>query len=103
MTIKLNLTSSILVLISFLEGIFNKMYEISVQKEFYLLSKNFEYQNYNLVYEITQNLFRTVIVSILYLFINDLRIMIIIILLFFTFSMLFKFNNILPNIKNREI
>ena len=92
--LKLNSISYALILVSFLEGIFNKMYEISIQKEFYLLSKNFEYQNYNLVYEITQNLFRTITVAILYFFVNDLRFMIIIILLFISFSMFFKFNSL---------
>lgn len=102
--VKLNSISYVLVLISFLEGIFNKMYEISIQKEFYLLSKNFEYHNYNLVYEITQNLFRTITVAILYFFINELRIMIIIILLFIAFSMFFKFKSLSTNnYNNRKV
>jgi len=90
---KLNSISYILILISFLEGLFNKMYEISIQKEFYLLSKNFEYNNYNLMYEITQNFFRTVMVTILYFFINDLRFMIIVVLLFISIGSFLKFNN----------
>ena len=91
---KLNLVSYGLILISILEGFFMKTYEISIQKEFYLLSKKFEYQNYNLVYEITQNLFRTLIVAILYLFIKDLKTMIIIVLLFIGSSIFFKFKNV---------
>lgn len=92
--LKLNFTSYILILISFLEGIFTKMYEISIQKEFYSLSKKFEYQNYNLIYEAAQNLFRTCIMAILYFFIDDLRIMIIVVLLFILCSFCFKFKNL---------
>lgn len=92
--LKLNSISYVLVLISFLEGIFNKMYEISIQKEFYVLSKQFEYQNYNLVYELAQNLFRTIVVTILYFFVDDLRIMIIIVLMFIAISMFFKFKHL---------
>ena len=102
--LKLSTISYLLMLVSFLEGIFNKMYEISIQKEFYSLSKKFEYQNYNLVYEITQNLFRTITVAILYFFVNDLRIMIIIVLLFISFSIFFKFNSLLvSNYNNRKV
>ena len=93
--LKLNSTSHLLILASFLEGIFNKMYELSIQKNFYLLSKNFDYQNYNLVYEVTQNVFRTIIVAILYFFVNDLKFMIIIVLFFISFSMVFKFDSLL--------
>lgn len=79
--LKLNVTSYALLLISFLEGIFLKMYEISIQKEFYVLSKKFEYNNYNFIYELTENVFRTIMVAILYFFIEDLKTMIIVVLL----------------------
>lgn len=92
--LKLNSISYILILISFLEGLFNKMYELSIQKEFYLLSKNFEYNNYNLMYEIIQNSFRTIIMVILYFFINDLRFMIIVVLMFISFGLFLKFKNL---------
>ena len=93
--LKLNSISYVLILISFLEGLFNKMYEISIQKEFYLLSKKFEYNNYNLMYEITQNFFRTIIMAILYFFVNDLKFMITIVLLFISFSLFFKTDNLM--------
>ena len=92
--LKLSTISYALILISILEGIFLKMYEISIQKEFYSLSKKFEYQNYNLVYEVTQNFFRTVVVAVLYFFINDLRLMIIISLVFIGLGAFLKFKNI---------
>ena len=43
-----------------LEWIVTKMYELSISKEFYTLSKNFEYNNYNLIYELIQNSFRSI-------------------------------------------
>ena len=36
------------------------LYEISINKEFYLLSKKFEYNDYNLIYEISQNTARSI-------------------------------------------
>lgn len=73
---KLNVTGALLVLASFLEGIFCKMYEISVQKEFYALSRKFEYHSYNCVYDLNQNIFRT-IVTLIMILIGDLKMMII--------------------------
>ena len=46
------------------------------EDEFYSLSKKFEYYNYNLIYEITQNLFRSIVLTIVYYFVSDIRIMI---------------------------
>lgn len=80
--LKANSTYIALVIISFFEGIFTKMYEISISKEFYVLSKKFEYNNYNLVYEMMQNSFRSIALLILYLFGMDLKIMIYIVLFF---------------------
>ena len=77
---KLSFTGVLLVVVSFLEGIFCKMYEISVQKEFYALSRKFEYHSYNCVYDLIQNAFRT-IVSLALFFIGDLKIMIIVCIL----------------------
>lgn len=74
--LKANSTSYLLVLIAFLEGIATKMYELSMSKEFYSLSKKFEYANYNLVYELVLSIFRSLILLVCYLFIKDLKIMI---------------------------
>jgi hypothetical protein len=57
------------------------MNEISVNKEFLKLSKKFDYENYNYAYEQTQNLFRLIVSAIMFLFMNDLRVMIYFILL----------------------
>lgn len=74
--LKANSISYLLVLIAFLEGIATKMYELSMSKEFYSLSKKFEYANYNLVYELVLSIFRSLILLVCYLFIKDLKIMI---------------------------
>lgn len=73
---KANITSYLLVLIAFLEGIATKMYELSMSKEFFVLSKKFEYVNYNLVYELVLSVFRALVLLISFVFINDLKIMI---------------------------
>ena len=52
------------------------MYEISVNSEFYRLSKKFEYEKYNFAYEITQNLMRSIVTLILLITVNDLKLMI---------------------------
>ena len=95
--LKLNFSSYLLLLISFLEGIVTKMYEISSQKEFYSLSKKFEYQSYNCVYEITQNLFRTIMVGFLFFFIDDLKVMILMVLLVILSWIFIKFKKISIN------
>ena len=65
----------LLVVISFLEGIATKMYELSISKEFYAMSKKFEYYNYNLMFELVLSIFRTIVLFICYFFVNDLKIM----------------------------
>lgn len=72
--LKANSTYIVLAIVSFLEGIFTKMHEISISKEFYALSKKFEYNNYNLVYELIQNGFRTFSLLVIYLLNIDLKI-----------------------------
>ena len=71
---KANTTYIALAIVSFLEGIFTKMHEISISKEFYTLSKKFEYNNYNLVYEIVQNSFRAISLLVIYILNIDLKI-----------------------------
>ena len=74
--IKANVVSILLVVISLLEGIAIKMYEISMNKELYSLSKKFEYNNYNLMYEIICKIFRAIVLMISYFFVTDLKVMI---------------------------
>ena len=58
------------------------MHEISISKEFYTLSKKFEYNNYNLAYESVQNSFRTIAILSVLIFNIDLKVMIYILLTF---------------------
>jgi len=74
--VKANVVSVLLVIISLLEGIAIKMYEISMNKELYSLSKKFEYNNYNLMYEIVCKIFRSIVLIISYFFVSDLKVMI---------------------------
>ena len=92
--LKANSIGYMLLIISFLEGIATKMYELSISKEFYTLSKKFEYYNYNLIYEIIQNLFRTLVVMVLLLMNLELKIMIYITLLFILIGIFLKFKQI---------
>ena len=69
-------------IVSFFEGIIIKMYELSISKNFYTLSKKFEYYNYNLLYEFTQNLFRSIVVFLLFISNFNIKNMVYITLLF---------------------
>ena len=71
------------------------MYELSINKEFFVMSKRFEYTNYNLIYEITQNLFRSVVTLILLIIPGiNLKSMIYITLFFIIIGIFFKFKNV---------
>ena len=93
---KVNSLGYILLIVSFIEGITLKMYELSINKKFYTLSKNFEYTNYNLMYEITQNSFRSIVTLILYLSNFELKTMIYI-------TLAFIFIGVFLNNKNKLI
>ena len=93
--LKINFVGFLLLIISFLEGIVTKMYELAISKEFYTLSKKFEYNNYNLIYELIQNSFRSFVTFIFVVFTFELKTMIYITLTFMLISVFFsirKFN-----------
>lgn len=92
--IKANTTYIALVVISFIEGIVTKMQEISISKEFYSLSKKFEYSSYNLVYEMMQNSFRSLVLLIFYITNIHLKLMIYITLFFILIGAFMKFKYI---------
>lgn len=92
--LKINLMGYALLMISFLEGIVTKMYELSISKEFYTLSKNFEYNNYNLIYELIQNSFRSIITLIFVVFNFELKTMIYITLIFIIIGIFFNIKTI---------
>jgi hypothetical protein len=71
-----------------------KMCELSVTKEFLVLSKKIEYQNYNLVYEFIQNIFRVFVVLLFYLFTKDLKVMIYVTLIFILAGVFLNFKKI---------
>ena len=79
--IKANTVSILMILVAFLEGLFTKMHELSINKEYYVLSKKYEFKKYNFVYENTQNVTRTIVVFIM-MFLNNIKIMIYINLMF---------------------
>ena len=91
---KVNVGAKLIFLISFLEGVFCKMLELSVNKEFFTLSKKFEYYNYNLVYEVIQNIFRVTVVGLIYLFVFDLKNMVYVTLLFMLIGVFLKFKSV---------
>lgn len=90
--LKANTTTSWLILISFAEGLVTKMYEISVNNDFYKLSKKFDYESYNFIYEINQNLSRTLMVTILLLVPTNLKLMIYITLIFIAIGITMNFD-----------
>lgn len=100
--LKVNSIGFALFIVSFMEGFVSKMYELSINKEFYTLSKQFEYYNYNLMYEITQNLFRSILVFILYITNLDIRNMIYVSLAFVLFGIFLKFKPKIEEEKNEK-
>ena len=81
-----------LFIITFITGLTSKMYEQSNSKEMLILSKNYEYHNYNLMYEFTQNIFRTAAIAICVFFVSDIRVMIYLVIGLISLPLLFKFN-----------
>lgn len=98
---KINVTYILLLIVSFIEGFATKMYELSENKAMYSLSKKYEYNSYNLAYEITQNVFRLALATIFYIFNFDIRTMMYITLLVIASSALFKFEE--PNIPDLDM
>lgn len=88
--LKINFVGYMLLVISFMEGFVTKMYELSINKEFYTLSKKYDYTNYNLVYEIVQNVFRSIVTLILVLSGFGLKTMIYVSLAFISIGLLFS-------------
>ena len=70
------------------------MQDISISKEFYALSKKFEYSSYNLVYEMMQNSFRSLVLLIFYITNVHLKLMIYITLFFMLIGAFMKFKSV---------
>ena len=80
-----------LFIITFISGLGAKMYEQSFSKELLNLSKKYEYNNFNLLYECIQNFFRALVTLILYFFVKDVKVMFYITTIFITLPVLIKF------------
>ena len=91
---KVNVNAKLLFIVSFFDGVAQKLLEFSIQKEFYLQSKKFEYYNFNLVYEFLLNLFRVIVVGIIYFFVFDIKNMVYITLIFIAAGILFNFKEL---------
>ena len=89
--LQVNTYGIVLFIITFISGLATKMYEQSFNKELLLLSKNYEFHNFNLLYECTQNIFRIVTVAILFFFISDVKIMLYVVLAIIAIPLLVKF------------
>ena len=98
---KINVTYILLLIVSFIEGFATKMYELSENKAMYSLSKKFEYNSYNLAYEVTQNIFRLALATFFYFCNFDIKTMMYITLAVIASSALFKFKE--PNIPNLDM
>ena len=86
-----NTTGVALMIASFLQGFAEKMYDQSFNKEMLTLSKKFDYYNFNLIYELTQNIFRFLAVAFIFFFVHDIKVMIYMMLAFLSIALFFKF------------
>ena len=91
---KVNVGAKLLFIERFFDGVAQKLLELSIQKEFYLQSKKFEYYNFNLAYEFLLNLFRFILVGFIYFFIFDLKNMVYFTLIFIVAGILFNFKEL---------
>jgi hypothetical protein len=100
--LQVNTYGIVLFIITFISGLATKMYEQSFNKELLILSKNYEFHNFNLLYECTQNLFRTITVAILFYFVDDVKIMLYVVLAIIAIPLLVKFNT-KPTTKKSDV
>ena len=101
--LQINTYGIVLFIITFISGLATKMYEQSFNKELLILSKNYEFHNFNLLYECTQNIFRVITVAILLFFVNDVKVMLYIVLLIIAIPLLIKFNTDVKTKKSKII
>lgn len=88
----------ILYIVSFLEGFVTKMHEMTVQRNFHMLSKKYEYNNYNLAYEMSLNFHRLLIATLIFILPIDIRMAILITLALMMVSVFVGFKR--PKIKD---
>lgn len=100
--LQVNTYGVVLFIITFISGLATKMYEQSFNKELLTLSKNYEFHNFNLLYECTQNVFRVITVAILLFFVNDVKIMLYVVLAIIAIPLLITFKTT-PKTKKSKI
>ena len=100
--LQVNTYGIVLFIITFISGLATKMYEQSFNKELLILSKNYEFHNFNLLYECTQNIFRIFTVGFCLFFINDIKVMLYFTLAMVAIPLLVKFKTI-PKVKKSEV
>ena len=100
--LQVNTYGIVLFIITFISGLATKMYEQSFNKELLILSKNYEFHNFNLLYECTQNIFRIFTVAICLFFINDVKVMLYFTLAMIAIPLLVKFKTI-PKVKKSNV
>ena len=89
--LQVNTSGIVLFIITFISGLGTKMYEQSFNKELLILSKHYEFHNFNILYECTQNIFRIITVGILFFFVNDVRVMLYVTLAIIALPLFVKF------------
>lgn len=89
--LQINTYGVILFIITFISGLATKMYEQSFNKELLILSKSYEFHNFNLLYECTQNIFRIITVAILFFFVSDVKVMLYVVLVIIALPLLVTF------------
>ena len=89
--LQVNTYGILLYIVTFISGLGKRMYEQSYHKELLTLSKNYEFHNFNLMYECSQNLFRALAVGIMYFFIKDIKIMIYFAIIILLIPLFFEF------------
>ena len=101
--LQINTYGILLFIITFISGLATKMYEQSFNKELLLLSKNYEFHNFNLLYECTQNIFRVITVAILLFFVNDVKVMLYVVLAIIAIPSLVNFKTEVKTKKSKVI
>jgi hypothetical protein len=91
---KLNVaTTSLMLIVAILEGLTTKMHETSTTRDIFALGKNYDTCSYIIVFEVFQNIVRVLILTVTYLFINDLKIFLTLATILFLLSAFVKFDD----------
>jgi len=89
--LQVNTTGIILLIASFMEGFSFKTYEQSFNKLYLILSKNYEFHNYNFLYEMTQDVGRLVVFTLAFILFKDVKYMIYFVLFAMSLCLFVKF------------